>query len=56
MILILKRNVNLMGSGSGKLIIPKQSNPNPKYREHDFPSSKKRLKDSWERGKFYSVK
>lgn len=30
--------------------------PNSKYRKRDFPNSEKRLKESWERGKFYSVK
>ena len=39
-----------------KIDYPEAIQPDPKYREHDFPSSEKRLKDSWERGKFYSVK
>ncbi len=38
-----------------KIDYPEAIQPNPKYRERDFPSSEKRLKDSWERGKFYSV-
>ena len=33
---------------------PEAIQSDPKYRELDFPSSKKRLKKSWERGKFYS--
>ena len=52
---MLKRDVNLKGSGSGKLINPDAIQSDPKYRERDFPSSQKRLKESWERGKFYSV-
>ncbi len=39
-----------------KIEYPDAIQPNPKYRDHYFPSSNKRLKDSWERGKFYSVK
>ena len=39
-----------------KIDYPEAIQPDPKYRERDFPSSEKRLKNSWERGKFYSVK
>ncbi len=35
-----------------KIDYPEAIQPDPKYRERDFPSSEKRLKDSWERGKF----
>ncbi|RKU14781.1 hypothetical protein C6501_07745 [Candidatus Poribacteria bacterium] len=33
-----------------KIDYPESVQPNPKYREHDFPSNEKRLKDSWDRG------
>ncbi len=38
-----------------KIDYPEAIQPDPKYRQHDFPSTKKKLKKSWERGKFYSV-
>ena len=33
-----------------KIDYPKTIQPDPKYRQHDFSSTEKRLKDSWERG------
>ncbi len=38
-----------------KIDYPDAIQPDPKYREHDFPSSEKKSKDSWERGKFYGI-
>ncbi len=38
-----------------KIDYPEAIQPDPKYRERDFPSTEKKLKKSWERGKFYSV-
>lgn len=37
-----------------KIDYPETIQPDPKYREHDFPSNEKKLKHSWERGKFIS--
>ena len=37
-----------------KIDYPEAIQPNPKYRERDFPSTEKKLKKSWERGKFIS--
>ncbi len=34
-----------------KIDYPDATQPDPKYREHDFSSNEKKLKDSWERGK-----
>ena len=38
-----------------KIDYPEAIQPNLKYRDHDFPSTEKKLKKSWERGKFYSI-
>ena len=37
-----------------KIDYPEAIQPDPKYRAHDFPSNEKKLKHSWERGKFIS--
>ena len=39
-----------------KIEYPDSVQPNPKYQDHNFPNSNKRLKDSWQRGKFYCGK